>query len=210
MHANAPDQAGLEKTADFVNYILALSTGALVFSAELIKKDYPMSLGARDLILISWALLAVSILCGILAYMRIPVMLSEANHDLEDKLMIVPGRIQQVTFLFGMLFLGLALAILLWNRSLDNSETKSEAKRDCIQCVIQSPTDDRFVIAQSGKVVGKNGKAHYHTFLLNSKSGESWQMVCAENGRIEFRRVVIEGLAPNSKQPQAAVRGTSP
>lgn len=206
MHANAPGQAGLEKTADFVNYILALATGALVFSAELIKKDYPMSLVARDFILASWFLLGVSIACGILAYMRIPVMLSEANHDLEDKFMTIPGKFQQGAFFLGMLFLGFALAILLWNRSLDSSETKSETKKDCSPCVIQSPAGARFVIAQSAKVTGKNGGPHYHTFLLDNSSGETWQMVCATNGRVEFRRVVVEGLPPSPKQSQSAVR----
>ena len=84
--ANPPDKAGLEKAADFVNYLLALGTGALVFSAELIKKDYPMSPAARVLILVSWSLLAISILGGMFAYMRIPVMLSEKNYDLKTNI----------------------------------------------------------------------------------------------------------------------------
>lgn len=123
VHANPPnpDKSGLEKTADFVNYALALGTGALVFSAELIKKDYPMTPAARLFVLASWFLLSLSVVGGMLAYMRIPVMLSEGNYDLEDKYLTPPGKTQQVAFFFGILSLGLALGILLWNRGASAS-----------------------------------------------------------------------------------------
>jgi hypothetical protein len=126
---NGPDKAGLEKAADFVNYLLALGTGALVFSAELLKKDYPMSAAARVLILLSWCLLGISIIGGILAYMRIPVMLSEQKYDLEDKYMIWPGRFQQLAFLLGILLLGIALGILLWRRDIDTPASSTKAAR---------------------------------------------------------------------------------
>jgi hypothetical protein len=187
--ANPPDKAGLEKAADFVNYLLALGTGALVFSAELIKKDYPMSPAARVLILVSWSLLAISILGGMFAYMRIPVMLSEKNYDLEDKYMIWPGRTQQIAFLIGIPVLGFALAILLWNRDLGvAAETTKPAKVSCEQ----APAS-HFVIANSGSVMGIKGRPRSHTFLLNDKTGEVWQMRCSRARAVEFRRIAVDG-----------------
>jgi hypothetical protein len=163
VNANAPDKAGLEKTADFVNYLLALATGALVFSAELVKKDYPMSPAARVLILVSWCLLAVSILGGMLAYMRIPVMLSERNYNLEDKYMTWPGRAQQLAFLFAIVFLGCGLAILLWHRDLGTgAETPKPAGIFYNQAAANS-----FIITKSGNVTTLRGMVHSHTFLLN-------------------------------------------
>jgi hypothetical protein len=192
MSANPPDKAGLEKTADFVNYLLVLGTGALVFSAELIKKDYPMSPAARVLVLVSWLLLAISILGGIVAYMRIPVMLSEKNYDLEDKYMIWPGRVQQRAFLFGIPVLGFALAILLWNRDLGmGAETTKPAKISCDQ----TPAS-HFVITNSGSVTGMRGRPHSHTFLLNDTTGEVWQMRCSRAGAVEFHRLAVDGLTP--------------
>jgi hypothetical protein len=188
---NPPDKAGLEKAADFVNYLLALGTGALVFSAELIKKDYPMSSVARDFVLFSWFLLAISVLGGIIAYMRIPVMLSEKNYDLEDRYMIRPGRVQQLSFLIGIPALGMSLGILLWNRDLNAVQQAKPA-----QATSQEAVSGHFVIANSGLVTGGGGKEHSHTFLLNDKTGEAWQMRCSKDGAVEFRRITIEGLYP--------------
>jgi hypothetical protein len=191
MHANPPnpEKSGLEKTADFVNYVLALGTGALVFSAELIKKDYPMTSGARALILVSWFLLSLSVVGGILAYMRIPVMLSEKNYDLEDKFLTPPGKIQQLAFFIGIIVLGVALGTLLWNRDISASEPIKRATADA-----HPPVSDHFVLGKSAKVLSPRGKAHYHTFLLNDNTGEIWEMVCATRGTVQFRRVGVEGL----------------
>ena len=197
MKVNGPDKSGLEKTADFVNYLLALATGSLVFSAELIKKDYPMFPVARGLVLLSWFLLAASIFFGILTYMRIPIMLSEQNYDLEDKYMIWPGRIQQLAFLFGIPVLGIALAILLWHKDLGGVvETPTPAK---IVSEIRPPSN-HFVIAKSAKVKSPSRNVHRHTFLLNEATGEVWEMKCSSGGSVEFRKVSVAGLSSQPTQ----------
>lgn len=191
MHAEVCDKAGLDKTADFVNYLLALATGALVFSAGLIKPDYQMSSGARVLLLASWCLLAMSVLGGMFAYMRIPVMLSEQNYNLEDKYMIWPGRVQQGAFVFGIVALGAALFIVLLNRPL-GAKTQAEGSQ-----TVEGPRG-HFTISRSAKVFGVKGQIHYHTFLLNDVTGDLWEMRCARNGAVKFYRISVQGF-PSSR-----------
>jgi hypothetical protein len=179
------DKAGLDKSADFVTYLLALGTGALVFSMELIKKDYPTSPFIRTFLLISWCLLAVSIFCGIVAYMRIPVMLSEQNYDLEDKHLAFPGITQQLAFLFGIVSLGVALSIILWARVGTSQDPSPQ---------VGTVPGQTFTLVTSGIVRDSRATPHSHTFLLNTKTGETWEMICSKNGRVVFSRVSIEGL----------------
>ncbi|HYM77613.1 MAG TPA: hypothetical protein VE377_16695 [Candidatus Dormibacteraeota bacterium] len=198
MHANPPpnpDKSGLEKTADFVNYVLALATGALVFSAELIKKDYPMTPLARNLVLASWFLLSLSVVGGMLAYMRIPVMLSDSNYDLEDKFLTPPGKVQQIAFFVGIIVLGVALGTLLWNRDVSASETNKQGSTDG-----RLPSPDHYVLGKSAKVFSSKGSVHYHTLLLNESTGEMWEMVCATNATVQFRKIAVEGLP---RRPEA-------
>src|SRR5213079_2477521 len=100
-------------------------------SVELIKKDVILSNAARYVIVASWIVLALSIIAGTLSYLRIPVMLSKGEYNLTDKYMEVPGRLQQLLFVMGVIILGIALAILLFIRPVNASETKqtnTEAK----------------------------------------------------------------------------------
>ncbi len=193
-----PDKAGLEKTADYVNYLLALGTGALVFSAELIKKDYTLTYVARIFIIASWVALAASVLLGIVAYMRIPVMLSEQNYDLEDKYMIRPGKGQQIAFLIAIPLLGAALGILLFNRPLQAAEPD---KPPPISITTAPPLPaHHFTIVKNSKAVSARGGIHYHTFLLDESSGQVWELHCSKN-TVEFRKIAVEGL-PVTVEPQ--------
>ena len=184
------DKAGLDKTAEYVNYLLALGTGALVFSAELIKKDYPMTPGARILVVLAWIALASSVLLGIITYMRIPIMLSEQNYDLEDKYMIRPGRGQQITFLLGIPLLGLAMGILLFNRALQASEPEQPAKSAPSVAVIPAK---HFIIVKNARSTDPRSTLHYHTFLLDESSGQIWDLRCSK-GSVEFHKISVEGL----------------
>lgn len=87
------------------------------------------------------------------------------------------------------LALAMALSILLYGSATASSEAD---KRTGTNTLPANP--DHFIIAKSAKVVGGGGMVHYHTFLLDDATGETWEMFCAPNGTVEFRRTVVEGL----------------
>ncbi len=112
-----PGKAGLLAGAEIVKYLMALATGAIVFSAGLLNDKVFLPSSAKWFILASWGALAISTLGGILASMRIPIQLSEQNYDVEDAYLKYPGMTQQLAFLLGILLLGIALSIVLFQQA---------------------------------------------------------------------------------------------
>lgn len=108
-----PGKAGLLAGAEVVKYLTALGTGAIVFSAGLLSDKVFLPTAAKWFIFGAWCLLAISVLAGLVAGMRIPIQLAEENYDVEDKFLKYPGMIQQITFFFGILSLGIALTFIL-------------------------------------------------------------------------------------------------
>lgn len=107
----APGKIALTTAVDYIKYTTGFGTGALVFSVGLASNAMKLPESSRWLLVMSWAFLAVSVVGGVLAYSRIPVMLAEENYDLEDRYFIVPGRIHQITFGLGVIWLGIALVL---------------------------------------------------------------------------------------------------
>lgn len=101
-----PQRSALDKAGEFAKYLAALATGALVFSKDLLGKDFALPGDTRYFILVAWCFLSLSVVAGILALARIPMMLREGTSDLEDKYLAFPLRAQQVLFLFGRARLG--------------------------------------------------------------------------------------------------------
>ena len=106
----AAQKEGLEKAGDLLKLTLALSTGALVFGVGLAKEQSGFSGVTKWAILIAWILLGVAAASGIIAISAIPMMIARSNYDLEDKFLTWPARVHQVTFIFGIILLGIALA----------------------------------------------------------------------------------------------------
>src|SRR5439155_3369642 len=67
----------------------------------------------------------------------------------------------------------------------------------------QGTTDKElhYAIVPSGEHVPRSGKLHEHTFLLNEKTGQVWQMVCLPGHELRFRKTEVEGLS--NVQPPA-------
>ena len=102
-------KAALAMASEFVHYTLALSTGALVFSANLARENPSLRRSAKYLLVGSWGLLSLSVIGGVMALSRLPVMLSEEIYDIFDPWFTVPGQVHQIAFLLGMTCLGMAL-----------------------------------------------------------------------------------------------------
>ena len=111
--SNRNGKTALVAAAEVVKYLTALATGAIVFSAGLLNEKILISGWAKGWIFLSWVLLAVSVAGGLLGGMRVPVQLSKQNYDLQDKYFEWPIWIQQITFFFGIVALGIAMALIL-------------------------------------------------------------------------------------------------
>jgi hypothetical protein len=108
-----PRKEGLEKASDLLKLSVGFATGALVFSAGLIVEKLDLSGAAGYMLMGSWILLGISAAAGMLSLLAIPMMIAKSNYDLEDPYLEWPVRIHQVAFLFGIMLLGVALALAL-------------------------------------------------------------------------------------------------
>lgn len=107
---------GLKQIVDLLKFTLALATGSLVFSVGLLTENIKLIYCARYFLFFSWLTLAISAAAGVLAYMRIPMLIAEKDYNMRDKFMEVPGKIHHIAFVAGLLSLGAALAIALFGK----------------------------------------------------------------------------------------------
>jgi len=114
----------LATAADFIKYTTGFATGALIFSAGLLDKIQHISSFAAGVLIAAWALLSISVMAGVLAFSRIPIQQSEASYDLEDKFFTWPGKIHQLSFVFGILALGSVLIVILSTTHIGKREFK--------------------------------------------------------------------------------------
>jgi hypothetical protein len=178
----------LDKAGEFVKYLTALATGALVFSAELLKKDYVVPDTARHLILFCWVCLVFSALFGLAALARIPMMMTEGTEDLEDTFLKWPIRLQQLSLPAGIIALGVALILTLWHPPSNATESQPSA---CCQAVEPGP---KFSIVSSAPHSLGKAPPHQHTFLLQQDTGRVWEMTCDSEKKVRFRAVQVENL----------------
>jgi hypothetical protein len=196
-----PRQAALDKAGEFVKYLAALATGALVFSKDLLGKDFTITADTRYFILVAWGCLAFSVVAGIFALGRIPMMMHEGTDDLEDKYLEFPLRAQQMLCFLGVLALGGALIAVLWTKPGSASTAGGGASSQhnltaSTQCQRACP----FVIETSATVRSRAEGPHQHTFLLNQSTGQIWEMICLSKEIVQFRKVPIEDLPVVSSQ----------
>ena len=106
-------EEGLKQIVDLLKYTIALATGSLVFSAGLLTEDIELLCWAKFCLFLSWLALATSAAAGVLAYMRIPMLIAKKDFNMRDKFMEIPGRIHHISFVVGVLSLGVALIIVM-------------------------------------------------------------------------------------------------
>jgi hypothetical protein len=183
-----PQKAAMDKAGEFVKYLTALATGALVFSADLLKKDFALSSTGHGVLLVAWILLSFAAVGGLVAMARIPMMLARNNFNLEDSHLVPALRGQQICFLFGILALGAALILALFAKP---THAESEQTHTVQVSVPPSTPEPPFRISVSAvQVVG--AQKHQHTFMLNAQTGEVWEMVCRPDNKVAFRKVFVE------------------
>jgi len=109
-------QNALEAALDWTKVSTGLATGALVFGTGLLDSAELVP-AVRCWLVASWVLFGLSVLGGLFAQARLPVMMRGQTYNLEDKAYTTPARIQQVTFFIGVVLLLISLVIILFHRS---------------------------------------------------------------------------------------------
>lgn len=112
-----PQKEAFLSAGEFLKYSLTLATGALVFSAELVKEDVALPMTAKLVLVFAWITLLVSVISGILTFARFPVQMAASNYDLEDRLLVLPWRVHQAAFGLGIVCLGITLIVALLSRA---------------------------------------------------------------------------------------------
>ncbi len=112
---SAPTPDALKAAGDIIKVSTGLATGALVFGVGLLPNAASYSPLTRVLLVLSWALLLVSIIAGILSQAAIPVLLADEDYDIENKYYTWPGRIHQVSFGFAVAILAAALISIMYS-----------------------------------------------------------------------------------------------
>lgn len=190
-----PRHAALDKSAEFTKYLAALATGALVFSKDLLGKDFTIAGDSRYFIFGAWSCLALSVVAGIFSLARIPMMIGKETYDLEDKYLVFPLRAQQVLCFLGVLALGGALTAILWTKPASGEASNSSASsQDSRVDPTRCKYDCHFAIATSATVRSRAEGPHQHTFLLNQSTGQVWELLCDSKKSAQFRKVPTEGL----------------
>ena len=135
---STPQEKALASATEFLKYSLALSTGTLVFGVGLVSGDLKVDGVPRVLLMASWILLALSVGLGVLAWSRIPVMVAKEIVDIEDKHFTQAGASHQVSFVLGILALGVAFS---WATLTTEHPDPKEAQVCCVCETAQKGSD---------------------------------------------------------------------
>jgi hypothetical protein len=99
----------LKAAGEILKVSTGLATGALVFSVGLLPSAASTGPVIHAILAITWVILFLSVIGGVLAQSAIPVLMAENRLDLEAPTFTWPGRVHQV--LFGFAVLGLAIVL---------------------------------------------------------------------------------------------------
>jgi hypothetical protein len=105
----------LKAAGDIIKVSTGLATGSLIFSVGLIGNAPSYSLTVRVLLVVSWILLAISIIVGVLSQAAIPVLMAHQDYNIEDKYFTYPGRVHQTAFVIAIIVLSIALFKMVYS-----------------------------------------------------------------------------------------------
>ena len=107
-------EESLKQIVDLLKFTIALASGSLVFSLGLLLAEkIDFTCWVKFFLFSSWLSLALSAAAGVLSYMRIPVLIANQDFNMRDKFMEIPGKIHHISFIIGILSLGIAVLIVI-------------------------------------------------------------------------------------------------
>ncbi len=99
-------KAGLDLALDFTKFIIALDGALIAFLTGASFLQSLNGLGQRSVVILTLCALGISMIAGILVYMRVATMASEGKYDLGDPHLRWPGIVNVAAFLIGAFALG--------------------------------------------------------------------------------------------------------
>jgi hypothetical protein len=101
----------LSQTADFVRFSSGLVTATLAFSFAFLSGPLAMSETARAFLYVSWVIFLISLLAALVVFGVIPPKFEDRDYSLHDAALNIPGVIHLGTYLLGLVFLAVGVAI---------------------------------------------------------------------------------------------------
>lgn len=108
------DKEGLKGAIEFTKILLALSGGAIAFILQ------PSGAGAKPTLLesgfalFSLAALGVCVISGLIVISGACVALSRREYDLENKYVMIPGKVNILSFAVGFILLAIYVAVKIF------------------------------------------------------------------------------------------------
>jgi hypothetical protein len=146
--AQAAASDALKAAGDRIKVTTGLATGALVFSVGLLPNAWTYTPLTRVLLLVSWFLLLVSIVAGVLSQAAIPVLMADQDYDIEDRYFTWSGRAHQLSFAVAVVFLASALTTIVYS---EPSDLRVRTAADAI-ALAKSEVGDKFEVRRVTKI----------------------------------------------------------
>lgn len=125
-----PRKAGLDLALDFTKFIIALDGALIAFLTGASFLQTLNGAGQRGVVILTLCALGISMIAGILVYMRTATMASEGKYDLGDPHLRWPGVVNVLFFLIGAFALG---SLTLFQVGATSASTKKGGTVDCRQ-----------------------------------------------------------------------------
>lgn len=109
----ALNKDGLVNALDFTKYIVTFDTGLIAFLTGTAFLQKVTGRIEKTAVVVTIFFLAVSLIAGIIVYMRAAIQFSNNDYDLENRYLRVPGLINVVCFSLGALGVGILAVIEL-------------------------------------------------------------------------------------------------
>lgn len=123
------EPAGLDSAAEFIKISTGFAAGSLVFSVGLINSTSSLSVVARVFVFFAWVSLFIAMGTGVMASSRIPIKKAKKEYSLEDRFLATPTKVHLFAFAGGIVCLGVALFLTLFNEPPADSQRVTTATR---------------------------------------------------------------------------------
>ncbi|HEY4837794.1 MAG TPA: hypothetical protein VIH72_04260 [Candidatus Acidoferrales bacterium] len=194
---------------EHLKQIITIASGTLALTVSFLK-DVVGASGAKStcawFLPAAWLGLAVSILCAVVCMAMLVNNLDAPDLDVSTIKPFIKAfgagtkigvlRMEQAalgTFAIGMLSLA-AFGAINFRLFLDRNGSGA------LEHIEQPAMDiNHFAVIPDPEHIGPRGEKHSHTFLLDQRSGDVWDLICQPNGMVEFRRVTGGAAIPLPK-----------
>jgi hypothetical protein len=109
------DKEGLKGAIDYTKTLLGLSAGAIAYLVPPLAANERPAFLTTVLALLSLIALVTCVLSGLFVISGASVLLSHRQYDLENKYVMIPGRINTFSFGAGFVLLSLYVAVRLFS-----------------------------------------------------------------------------------------------